>query len=73
MMSLAHFEACEKDVSTDYAIDIATVIALKDNDEHALTCCDAYWLCMSRGLVDTAKTIVSKLKEYFKNGTRRTD
>lgn len=66
-MTLVHFEGCERDVSTDYAVDICETIALIDNDEQALNYCDMYNICKERGLTDTANKIIKQLKEYLKN------
>lgn len=66
-MRLAHFEGCMNDVNVDYAIDIATVIAIMEEDEQALTLCDLYMLCKDRNLHDNTKIVINKLKEHYKN------
>lgn len=67
MMSIVHFEGCERDMSTDYAMDIAEAISYIDGDEQTQLYYDMYVLCKERGLYDKAKEIVNKLKEYYRN------
>jgi hypothetical protein len=64
-MSLAHFEGCQNDVSTEYAMCIAEAIASIDGDEQTLLYYDMYTLCMERKLFDKANDIVNKLKNYY--------
>lgn len=61
MMSLAHFRGCRQ-VSDNYAIDVASCIAEQDGDEMSLTLCDAYGITDSQQI---KRRIINKLEEHY--------
>lgn len=67
MMSLAHFEGCLNDVSADYAMDIASSIAIEDGDKTTLSICCEYYVAYDVGDVNKMNECVNKLKEYYRN------
>ena len=67
MMSLAHFNGCLNDVSRDYAIDIASSIAISDGDKTTLQICCKYYVAFDLNDEATMNDCVNKLKEYYKN------